>query len=186
LSNPEGDENVDKKRDDLIFELIKRRIDNEGERTNSLDSKAGSLVGFVSVVVGLLLGGGGLLSGGAIFKTSSGLLTSNHILDFIYFVGVAFLLVSIGCSLTALKVRRWIVVPNVHTLISDYIILPYSDVLQRNAVEMAKAVTKTEEQNNNKAKFIVWSWYLLIAGLCIIFASIIVFSASGGVISGAK
>ena len=30
-------------------------------------------------------------------------------------------------------------------------------------IEMAKAVTKAEEQNNNKAKFLVWSWYLLIA-----------------------
>ena len=44
----------------VIFELIKRRFDNEGERTNSLDGKAGNFVGFVSVVVGLLLGGGRL------------------------------------------------------------------------------------------------------------------------------
>jgi hypothetical protein len=128
LSKTEGDENVDKKRDDLIFELIKRRIDSEGQRINSLDTKAGNLVGYVSVLVGLLLGGGSLLSGGAIFKTSSVLLSSNHIVPFIYFVGVAFLLVSIDCSLTALKVRRWIAVPNVHVLISDYISLPYSDV----------------------------------------------------------
>jgi hypothetical protein len=186
LSKTEGDEDGDKKRDDLIFELIKRRIDNEGERTNSLDTKAGSLVGYVSVLVGLFLGGGSLLSGGVIFKTSSVLLSTNHIVSFIYFVGLAFLLVSIGCSLNALRVRKWIAVPNVDTLISDYITRPYIDVLQTNAVEMANAVAKREAQNNNKAKFIVWSWYLLIAGLCIIFASAIVLSASGGVITGAK
>jgi len=71
-------------------------------------------------------------------------------------------------------------------LISDYVTLPYTEVLQRNAGEMAKAVIKTEEQNNNKAKLIEWSWYLLIAGLSIVFASVIVFSATGGIITEPK
>jgi hypothetical protein len=51
---------------------------------------------------------------------------------------------------------------------------------------MAKAVMKSELQNNNKAKFIEWSWYLLIAGLSIVFASVIVFSATGGIIGASK
>ncbi len=42
-------------------------------------------------------------------------------------------MVSIGCSLNALRVRKWITVPYVHTLISDYNNRPYSDVLQNNA-----------------------------------------------------
>lgn len=169
---------VDQARDNLIFDLIKRRFDAEGERTSSLDGKAGNLVGYVSVVVGLLLGGGGLFSGGAIFKSSL-LVSSSHGNSLIYFIGVALLLGSIGLSLTALKVRRWITVPNVQTLISDYITLPYSEVLQRNAVEMANAVSNAEKQNNSKGKLIEWSWYLLISGLSIVFAAVLILSISG-------
>jgi hypothetical protein len=57
--------------------------------------------------------------------------------------------------------------------------LPYSEVLQRNAGEMAKAVSTAEKQNNSKAKLIEWSWYLLIAGLTILFASVLVLNVSG-------
>ncbi len=49
---------IDPQRDVLIFELIKRRLDNEWRRINDLDSKANNLVGFVSVVISLLLGAG--------------------------------------------------------------------------------------------------------------------------------
>ena len=41
----------------LIFDLIKRRFGGEIYRANELDSKAGNMAGFVSVVIGLLLGG---------------------------------------------------------------------------------------------------------------------------------
>jgi hypothetical protein len=100
MSASNGD---NEKRDSLIFELIKRRFDSEGERTNNLDGKAGNLVGFVSVLVGLLLGAGSLLSGGEILKSS--ILLSSHVLTLPYFVGVASLLTSIGCALIALKIH---------------------------------------------------------------------------------
>lgn len=142
-----NNEDSDRKRDDLIFELIKRRFDNEGERTNSLDGKAGNFVGFVSVVVGLLLGGGSLLLGGNIFGFSA--ILSNHILALLYFLGIGSLLASIVSSLFALRIRKWIMVPHVKTLISDYVMLPYSEVLQRNAGEMAKAVLKSAFVNTS-------------------------------------
>ena len=97
------------KRDSLIFDLIKRRFDSESDRTKNLDDKAGNLVGFVSVLVGLLLGAGSILSGGEILKSS--ILISSLGLNLPYFVGVASLLTSIGCALIALKIRRWITVP---------------------------------------------------------------------------
>jgi len=174
VSQPEN--GLSQKRDDLIFELIKRRFDGEKERTNSLDAKAGALVGFVSVTVGLLLGSGSLLSGAQVFKIS--IFFSHPVLAVIYFIGVATLLFSIGTALTALRVRRWVDIPNVQTLIEKYTTLSYSEVLQRNAGEMAKAVLNAEIQNNNKAKLIECSWYLLIAGLCIVFISVIIFAAT--------
>ena len=49
---------------------------------------------------------------------------------------------------------------NVQTLIDDYTLLPYSEILQKNAGEMAKAVVNSEQKNNNKRKLIEGSWYL--------------------------
>ncbi len=50
-----------------------------------------------------------------------------------------------------------------------YTSLPYSEVLQRNAGEMRKAVERAEVQNEQKAKLIELSWYLLISGLALVF-----------------
>jgi hypothetical protein len=39
---------------------------------------------------------------------------------------------------------------------------------------MAKAVVKSQKENNSKAKFIDWSWIFFFLGLIIIFSSVIV------------
>jgi hypothetical protein len=162
--------NHEKERDELIFELIKRRVDSEVNRTNNLDSKAGSMVGFVSILTGLLLGSGSILLGGEINKVHLDLKDFDSVL---YFLAIGLLLISIGLSLFALRVRRWIIVPDVTTLIERYTELSYDEVLKRNAGEMAKSVADSEKQNNTKAKLIEWSWLLLISGLVIMFISII-------------
>lgn len=166
-------EDISRKRDELIFDLIKKRYENELDRIRNLDNKASNIVGFVSVGVSLLLGGGSIISGGGILKSS--IFMSNHLLGGIYFTGVGFLLLSIGSSLTSMRIRKWSIVPNVQTLISDYIQRPYIEVLQRNAGEMAKVVMEIEVQNNKKAKLIEFSWSLLMIGLCIVFVTAIVF-----------
>lgn len=159
----------DADRDNLIFELIKRRYDSEIARTNNLDGKANNLIGFTTIVVGLLLGAGS-------FNIST-LASANNLLVF-YFVGIGALLLTVGLSLTAHKVRSWIVVPNVQTLIGKYATKEYSEVLQRNAGEMAKAVVYSEINNNNKARLIGWSWYSLISGLSVMFIFMLVYTLS--------
>ena len=163
----------DRDRDELIFDLIKRRTETELSRTNNLDSKAATLVGFVSILTGLLLGGGSVLLGGEVNNLR---LDLTDIKSDLYFFGVALLLISIGLSLFALRVRKWIAVPNVATLIERYTELSYEEVLKRNAGEMAKSVTDSEKQNNAKARFLEYSWALLISGLIITFTSIILFN----------
>jgi hypothetical protein len=163
----------DRDRDELIFDLIKRRVETELNRTNNLDSKAGSIVGFVSILAGLLLGGGSLLFGGQMNNLHFDL---TDIKSNLYFFGVALLLLSIGLSLFALRVRKWIAVPNVTTLIERYTELSYEEVLKRNAGEMARSVTDSEKQNNAKGRYLEYSWTLLILGLIITFTSVILSS----------
>jgi hypothetical protein len=126
-----GDDEVEK-RDSLIFELTKRRFDSEDDRTKNLEGKVGNLVG-------LLLGAGSLLSGGEILKSSI-LSSSRGLTDTPYFVGVASLLISIGCALIALKIRRWIIVRKVQTLIKEYTSLSFTEVLRRMLLMVAKAI----------------------------------------------
>lgn len=171
MSEFNSQEDTEIKRDDLIFDLIKRRFDSETDRLNNLDSKASGLVGFVSIVVSLVLGGGSLLTGAETFDLP--ILLSNDIFAYLHFIGAASLLLSIGLALVALKVRRWTIVPDVKTLIEDYTTKDYREVLQRTAGEMAKAVVQTQKQNNSKAKFIDWSWIFLMIGLTIVFVSAI-------------
>jgi len=64
-----------------------------------------------------------------------------------------------------MRVRKWFDVPDVDYLIKHYIADPYLEALQTNPDEMANAVTIVQKQNDRKAKFIQWSWYLLFAGL---------------------
>jgi hypothetical protein len=164
MSESNSEEKIDIKRDDLIFDLIKRRFDSEIERRNNLDGKASNLIGFISIVVGLLLSTGTIEI--ATLKLELSLLV-------FYFVGIGLLLISIGLALCSFRVRSWIVVPNVQTLINKYTNVDFGEVLKRIAGEMAKAVIYSEKQNDDKAKLIEWSWYLLISGLTVMFIFII-------------
>jgi cell division protein FtsW (lipid II flippase) len=167
-----NDTTLNNKRDELIFDLIKRRYDGELDTAKNLDSKSGNIVGFVSIVVVLTLGGESVFSTTRLFEGFS--LLSNQYATVLYFVGITILLVSIGCALAALKIRRWTVVPNVDILINEYTKLGYSEVLKRNAAEMRHSVSSSEKNNKNKAMFIEFSWYSLLIGLTLIVVSYIV------------
>jgi hypothetical protein len=161
----------EKQRDDLIFDLIKRRYDGEVEKINNLDNKAGSLIGLTGVIIGFLLGASTI--------APSKFLMDN-ILSIAYFVGIGILLTSIGFALWSVRIRKWTMVPDVAVLLRKYTNSLYSDVLQRNAVEMAKAVEKAEVQNEQKAKLIEISWYLLISGLTLVFIFLVTSTFIGG------
>ena len=104
----------------MIFELIKRRYDSEWNRVKDLESKANNLIGFVSIIVGLLLGSG-------TFKLSAALLYS--LVSIPYFLGVGILLVSIEFALGAVRVRRYGALPDVRDLLDKYALEPYNKTL---------------------------------------------------------
>ena len=127
-NRPSPDEGKPRKsvedRDYLIFELIKRRWDSISQHTSTLDTKAASLVGFVSIVVGLVVGGG-------TFEVS--VIASSYLLYITYFASIAFLLSSIFFGLKAFKEKRnyAIVVPDIRVLLEKYTKanVSYSEVL---------------------------------------------------------
>jgi hypothetical protein len=167
----EQNQRSDTDRDNLIFDLIKRRYDNEWQRINNLDSKANNLVGYISLVTGFLLGS-------ATFAMSSALIC-RPVLSSVYFSGIGILIVSIVLALLASKVRMWPNVPNVKFLLESYTAEPYDVVLKTNAATMAEAISEIEVQNNKKALYISRCWYFLIGGLVLVLIFVILFTLSG-------
>src|SRR5688572_27343959 len=126
---------MDEKRDELIFDLIKRRYDSELTRLAALDSKAGGLIGFVSIVIGLLVAVGTIELPGQLSRFEYSLL---------YFAGTGFMLLSIILSLYAIKIRKWNFAPNVFALGRKYFDIPYRLALRKNAIAMVQATVRIE------------------------------------------
>jgi len=120
-------------KDDLIFELIKRRYDGVLQNINALDTKAASLIGFVAVVVGLIVGG-------STFDFSK--IAKSFALYIPYFASVVLLLGSIYFGLKALKEKRnFLIAPDVNILLGRYAKsdVSYSRVLQTTGRAMVDA-----------------------------------------------
>jgi hypothetical protein len=93
--------------DELVFNLIAKQYDNQVQRRRDLDSKAGSLIGYVTIVTGLLIGLGTFSILGSLSKPQFYLP---------YFMGIASLIASIVFSLLAVIIRKWTAVPDVRKL----------------------------------------------------------------------
>jgi hypothetical protein len=146
-------------RDDLIFELIKRRYDSVSQNVSTLDTKAAQLIGFVSVVVGLVVGGGA-------FPVSK--IVTSYTLYIPYFASLALLLTSISFGLKAFREKRgFLTAPDVQVLLKKYTEpnVLYSDVLQTSGLAMVDAIVNNERSNRQKARDINWSWIFLLGGL---------------------
>lgn len=168
----EYDDNTDTfeiKRDELMFDLIKRRFDSEISRWDGLDTKAGSLIGFVSIVTSLTLAAGSF--------SLQDVLNNTQVL-IAFFVGIGFLLTSITFSLLCVKVRKAPTVPNTERLISGYQDKSYRETLLRNGAQMSEAVRKLEGLNNKKAKWIRYSWTLFVIALGYLFLVFVLFTLS--------
>ena len=137
-----------------------------------MDSKAGSLIGYVTIVTGLIVGLG-------TFSILDKLSLPLYYIP--YFVGIAALLLSIILSLFAIKVRPWEVSPPVEKL-EDYYKdskRVYKSVVVTVLFHISQAVKVNLDSNQSKATRISLSWICLVIGIgsMVIYAGIIVATA---------
>jgi hypothetical protein len=165
----------------MILDFIKRRYDSEIEKITSLDSRASNLIGFVSVVVGLIIGGGA-------FKIS--IIAGRVELWFPFFGGIILLLLSIFFGLASFRTRNWAEAPDFNTLFNvltdpvqyDPNQYNYDNILKANAQAMIEATTNTSRRNRVKIDHMDRSWWFLIFGLISVGIFLGIFAFGGGAI----
>jgi hypothetical protein len=167
-----ADETDDKNKDELILDLVKRRYDDELQRGKDLDGKAGSLIGYVTIVTGLLVGLG-------TFDILGKLSKPEYYIP--YFTGIGLLLSSIISSMMAIKLTKFVVAPEFAPLLSvlndsEY---KYRTVIRRVFLGFGCAISSNIEKNENKVKWTNISWICLITGLVLILIYVVIFTTSG-------
>jgi hypothetical protein len=162
-----------------LFDTVQKRYEFELQRSKDLDTKGGNLIGYVSVVTGLILGLGtfGLL----------GKLTEMKYFA-LYFGGVAALAASIGFALYAAKATKFEFRPD-YDVVKDYLsapsgrILNYCQFIRELTQDMTLAFTANSVTNDNKGNRILVSWLCLIVGIILLFSYVVAFSLEHEIIS---
>jgi hypothetical protein len=145
----------------FIFEQVKERYDLEHARGENLDSKAGSLVGWIGLIISILFASGGVLFA----RTGESInITLNEI--YLLMFTLALLLVSLLFSLVAYRIVKYYVVPEPSTkFIENYQNSPHKETVIDVTNAMAEAIELSKKKNNLRENLITVSWSLFLAGL---------------------
>lgn len=151
-----------KKRTQFIYELIADRFHLEWQRTNDLEGKASSIIGFVGIMVSLQAGLGSFLLKG-ISRTSE----CYAMLCLLFLLGIIFLTCSILFSLKAYYVKAFESVPNTEYLIEEYAKKDINRmcILENMSATISDVVTKNKSINDEKVKFIRGGFIFLVLGI---------------------
>ena len=160
-----------KERDRFIFDLVDKRNDAEFERSNLLDVKASSIIGFVGIIIGLL----GTILAFVLDKIyiNPKLFAYYSSYRVILFLGIVFLALAIFCSLMAYFIRQYTIVPDTKHLIEEYAMRDRDllSILRIVAQERSDAILKNSVTVDDKSNWIKYSQILfgLGMGLAILF-----------------
>jgi hypothetical protein len=159
------------KHDEFIFGLVQKRMYDELDRFDKLDSKANGLITLSGVLAGFFLG---------VITNEFPSLSKFPISDvLLLFVGVGLLIASVVVSLTAIRVRRFDLVPDPKALIDGYKSKSYLETLRPVTVEMSSVQEELVKVNNQKAGSVDTAWNLLVGGLGVTFIFVIVVFVNG-------
>lgn len=142
----------------MLLDLVQKRYDLEIERLNNFESKANNLTGYISLIVGLLVGLGS-------FEMAEKMDKPHFFIP--YFIGIVLLLTSFVFSLYASKIRTGDFFLNTQAMIEKYtdLEIAYLTALSRILGTVTKLSSNIAKLNEKKANNIDKSWYFLIGGL---------------------
>jgi hypothetical protein len=159
---------------ELLAELTKQRYDAELQRTRDLDGKTGNLIGYVSIVTGLIVGLGTF----SILEKLSG---PQYYIP--YLLGIGGLLVSIITSLLAVRTKVWKFSPGIQDLTKYYQDgqADYEQLADIVIPAMIDALKQNFHDNNSKAGKVMISWIFLVVGIgsLVVYGAIFALTSNG-------
>ena len=160
-------ENDAVKKDEIIHELVKRIADYEFDIKQILDDKGSNLIGYVTIVTGLLIGLG-------TFDIFDKLSRPEYFIP--YFVGIALLIATIIFSMLSVRVREYRYVPVMEDLrrVMDDDQWTSRTVIRQFNTNAMDAVEEYHASNERKATWITFSWGCLVSGLILITLYVII------------
>ena len=166
-NEPQTDDDV--KKDEVIYELVKRLYDEKLATKRVLDDKGSNLIGYITIVTGLLVGLG-------TFNVSDKLSLPQYYIP--YFIGIGLLLGTIVFSMLSVRVKNYSyapIVPDLRRVLNDDR-WHYRTIVRQFVVVATKCIEQNDNRNNRKALWITISWWFLIGGLVFItiYVSIVV------------
>jgi len=144
----------------FIFDQIKERYDFEHSRHHNLDTKAGTLVGWIGLVISVMLAGGGLL-----FSNPDDQLNISADELKILQATLTVMILSLIAGLVAFRVGSYSVVPEARPLIKFYANETKRVTLKRMGATMIDAIESNKRVNDRKANIIAISWGLFMLSM---------------------
>jgi hypothetical protein len=135
--------------------------DYEFETRGVLDDKGSNLIGYVTIVTGLLIGLG-------TFEIFDKLSLPEYYIP--YFAGIALLLATIVFSMLSVRVKEYKFVPTVDALrkVVDDDNWDNRTIIRQFNTGAMKAIEENHLKNERKATWVSLSWGCLISGLVLI------------------
>jgi hypothetical protein len=160
------------KKDEIIYELVKRLYDNESDIKKILDDKGSNLIGYITIVTGLLIGLG-------TFDIFDRLTLPQFYIP--YFTGIALFLASIIFSMLTVRVKEYVFVPTVEDLRNtlnneDW---THRTVMRQFITGALNAIELNHLKNERKASWVTFSWGCLISGLVLVTIYVIIVAIHG-------
>lgn len=154
----------EEKRIELIYNIINNRFNLEWQRSDILDGKASSIIGFVGVIVSLETWIASIILEK---MTKFGL---HYAYTMIVFGIILVLLInSLLYSLRAYRIQFWRIAPETNHLINEYAKTGRSrqDILRTLSVELSESISHNKRINDKKIGFINKSYIFLIVGIAV-------------------
>ena len=149
------------KKYEFLVDFAQTTYSNEVHRITNLDNKANTIIGFISVAISILIGFGAL-------EFFAKITTTNYLM--IYSLAIGTLVFAIFAALYALKIRTWDLSLDIGHLYQNYMThSTYASTLKTFLESFEDPINRIGDQNDNKAKWIQMSWYLILLGLNLIF-----------------
>jgi hypothetical protein len=145
------------KEDEILYDIVKTKYNDSLARWDSLDNKASNLIGYVTIVTGLLVGIGTFELFGSLHSVISYIL---------FFIGMGLLVLVIISSLICIRIKYYFEIPSAKEI--EMIFeknWKYQTIIRQIFISRLDTQKKIDQHLEDKVKWIGRSWQFLIIGM---------------------